>query len=409
MFRRFWWVFPVMLPVTAALGVLIAAAATFSLPKLYEGVCVIEVRPLAGDLPFSERETDSHLAEIKSREILQAVVAKLDLTTRWGMDGTQATDTLEQIVTAERIRGTDLISIRVRHTQPVDCRDIALEVANSFGAYLHGIGVSKVEEQLHELSRAVRDQEAKVEELKKVFASLVLPEPLQPGVWDGSYQPSLLEERSQEAKDAFETVNNLEQEKMEHEVRLQSLLRYKDLQLMAYVSGIVLPDNNARTLYEQYFKAVGERKEMERNGLAADDPSVLAADEQVARIMREFDETVVKIRDATEIQLGLVTERLDSFREVSAAAEANERKRKTEAYKIAYRIEKEQDLLQELKFKLIAEGIGPRMPHESVFIHDDPLLPETPVRRNLTFGGIAGILIYPFLALPLMWLLHSRN
>lgn len=359
---------------------------------------------------MSERETDSPLVEpdclteIKSREILEAVVEKLDLTARWGMDGTLATDTLEQIVDAEPIRGTDLISIRVRHTEPVDCRDIALEMATTYGAYRHVIGSRKVEARLHELSLAVRDQEAKVEEIRKTIIKIVRG----PG---GRIQT---QRSGGEAKEMFDTVMmTIEQEKAELEIRLQNLLRHKDIQLMDYVSTINLPDNSARTLFPEHLAAEAERKEMESNGLTADHPSVLEADERIARIRREFDETVVKIRDATEAQLDLVSHRLARIKEMYPADIVGVDELKTQAYVAAKQeFDVEQEVLQKLKIELSGE-VGPRMPHESVLIHDDPVIPEVPVRRNLAMnlvmGGIAGILLSPLAALPLMWLLGRRK
>jgi hypothetical protein len=61
----------------------------------------------------------------------------------------------------------------VRHTNKVDARDIADEVAKAYKAYRTEIETRDADRQLQELNKAVRDQEDKVEERRKVLATIV--------------------------------------------------------------------------------------------------------------------------------------------------------------------------------------------------------------------------------------------
>ncbi len=45
MFKRYWWILLVMLPVGLFCGFLLAAAVTYVMPKKYESFATIEVKP----------------------------------------------------------------------------------------------------------------------------------------------------------------------------------------------------------------------------------------------------------------------------------------------------------------------------------------------------------------------------
>ena len=168
--------FLAMLPVGAVVGLLFAAIITYVMPKVYESEAVIEVKPRM--IPSSESQlsaTDpqqflgTEVEVIKSRNSLEKVVTVLDLVNRWNLDKATAIQVLKGIVTTKKIQGTDLISIRVRHTNKVDARDISMEVVETYRYYRAEIETSDAERRLQELNKAVRDLEDKVEERKKLF------------------------------------------------------------------------------------------------------------------------------------------------------------------------------------------------------------------------------------------------
>ena len=165
-----------MLPVGAIVGLLLAAIITYLMPKNYESEAVIEVRPrIILSSESQQTATDpqffgTEIEVIKSRNSLEKVVTDLDLANRWNMDKVAAIQVLKGFVTAKNIQGTDLISIRVRHTNKVDARDISMEVVEAYQNYRAEIEKSDAERRLHELNKAIRDLEDKVEERKKLFS-----------------------------------------------------------------------------------------------------------------------------------------------------------------------------------------------------------------------------------------------
>ena len=100
MFKRFWWMFLVMLPIGAVAGLLVSAVITYVMPKKYESDVTIEVRPTAVGLgPLDAKgpaETEVREATprffgtefevIKSRKSLGQVADALDLVNRWNVD-----------------------------------------------------------------------------------------------------------------------------------------------------------------------------------------------------------------------------------------------------------------------------------------------------------------------------------
>lgn len=175
MFKRFWWVFLAMIPVGLIVGLFVAAVITYIMPKQFESETVIELKPLPGDSASSMTPQffGNEFEKIKSRNSLGKVVDHLALVEKWGLDKEAAIQILKGIVTAQNIRGTDLISIRVRHTNKEDARDIAAEVGRAYKIYRAEIQGSSSDRELFELKKAVFDQEAKVEERRKTLTAIV--------------------------------------------------------------------------------------------------------------------------------------------------------------------------------------------------------------------------------------------
>jgi len=197
MLKRFWWVFLAMLPVGAIGGLLVMAVVSYAMPKQYESEAIIEVKTSPSmQEGFSPRPTGCGVVfdKIKSRAFLAEVVEELELTHKWGMDQEGAIRILKEIVSNENIRGTDLIAVRVRHTDREAARDIAAEVVRIYGNYRVENLRRDRDHGLAELNKAVKEQEEKVEERRKV---------LDPVARTGSFlaEPSMSVEDDKKAMD----------------------------------------------------------------------------------------------------------------------------------------------------------------------------------------------------------------
>lgn len=394
---------------TLLLVFMTAAVITYVMPKRYESQAVIEVKPRqAGMSPLGTQMTETSGAnqmtaqffgtefeKIKSRNSLSKVVESLQLVNRWNVDKETALSILKGIVNTQNIRGTDLIAIRVRHTNKVDARDVAEEVAHAYKAYRTEIETRDAERQLQELNKAVRDQEDKVEERRKVLATIVRTKGI---IYKGSdsFYGSTGVDEDQGAKSALQIFHQLEQEKLQLESQISSLLKYDSDQLMVYASGLDLPDNIIRSLYPQYLEAKRQIDSLRINGLGDLHPTMLVALDQIENMKRQLDEGVVNLRATLQAQLDLASNRLKSVEVMKDVTKEEAIKRGLDAqdYVDAKReFETDQNLLQTMKVKQMGETISRKIPGESVEIHDDPVISNNPVSPNVTLNLVLGAVV----------------
>jgi len=453
MFKRSWWVFLVMAVIGPVFGFMIAAIITYAVPniraalktsvapKTYESEAVIEVRPRASGMsplgndmselsrsgPMTPQFFGTECMKIKCRNSFEKVVDQLELVSRWGVDKEAVLRILKEIVTARNIPGTDLISIKVRHPNKLDARDVAEEVTKAYRDYRREIEDRDGDRALVELNKAVRDQEDKVEDRRKVLATIVRTKGIIYRGADSFYGPSGGND-DLGAQDALISYQKLLHEKMQLEAQINCFLKYDSDQLMIYAIGLDLPDNIIKNLYPQYKEATRELESLKINGKDDKDPKVLAATARINAMKRQLDEGVVNLRETLKAKLDLAEERLKNAESMKGSSREDAIKRGLDAqdYVDAKRdFEMDQQLLQQMKIKQIGETISRRMPSDTVIVHDPPVIAEFPVSadplvlsdlsvtpdltRNLTLGALCGLLLSPFLALPLAWLLNRRN
>jgi polysaccharide biosynthesis transport protein len=394
---------------TLLLVFMTAAVITYVMPKKYESEATIEVKPRGGGMkPLGAMYNDAagvggvtpqffgtEFEKIKSRNSLMKVVENLELVNRWNVDKETALRILKGIVSTQNIRGTDLISIRVRHTSKVDARDVTDEVAKAYRAYRSEIESGDAERQLHELNKAVRDQEDKVEERRKVLATIVRTKGIIYKGTDSFYGQSGVDE-DQGAKNALQTFHQLEQDKMQLESQISSLLKYDSDQLMVYASGLDLPDNIIRSLLPEYQAANRQLEGLKISGLGPNHPTVRAAADQIDRMKRQLDEGVVNLRATLKAQLDLASDRLKSVEVMKddTREEAIKRGLDAQDYVDAKReFETDQELLQTMKLKQMGETISVKIPNETVVVHDQPVISDNPVSPNVTMNLVLGAVV----------------
>jgi succinoglycan biosynthesis transport protein ExoP len=394
---------------TLLLVFMTAAVITYVMPKKYESQAVIEVKPKTfGMSPLGTAMAQASGAgrttpqffgtefeKIKSSNSLAKVVDKLQLVNKWGVDKETAIRILKGIVSTQNIRGTDLISIRVRHTDREDARNVTEEVAKAYRAYRSEIEDRDADKALYELNKAVRDQEDKVEERRRVLATIVRTKGIIYKGQDSYYGTSGVDE-DQGAKNALQTYNQLLQDKMQLESQINSLLKYDSEQLMVYASGLDLPDNIIRNLYPQYLDATRQLNNLKIGGLGDRHPTVMAAVEEISAMKRQLDEGVVNLRATLQAQLAMSTDRLKSVEVMKNDTREDAIKRGLDAqdYVDAKRdFETDQELLQTMRLKQIGETITRKMPDESIVVHEEPIISQSPVSPNVTLNLVLGAVV----------------
>jgi succinoglycan biosynthesis transport protein ExoP len=380
---------------TLLLVFMTAAVITYVMPKKFESSATIEVKPrgqlmdpfgaamnqTAGVSRMTPRFFETEFEKIKSRNSLAKVGENLDLAKKWGTDKEAVIEQLKSYITTQNIRGTDLISIRVRHANREDARDIAAEVARSYRDYRREIEGRDSDRALTELKKAVRDQEDKVEERRKTLSSVFG----RGGVDDDDA-----------ARSAAEAYTKLEQEKIELGSQIQSLLKYTSDQLMVYAAGLNLPDNIVKTLYPQYLEVKRDLDASRTQGLGDRHPAVLELVQRVENMKRDLNEGVISLRATLQAQLELAEARLAKVEILKESKKqgAIQRGLDTQDYVDAKRdFETDLELLQTMKLKLIAETVSNRMSDDSIIVHEEPTIAQAPVSPNVTLNLVLGAVV----------------
>jgi serine/threonine protein kinase len=146
--RRWWWLYLVMFPMGLLIGLAAGWAWSGIFPKKYEAQVIIETRPTVAGL--GPGFLTDQMREIKSRLVLNDVASELKISEKWNVPGDKAIRLLNERISVENIRGTDLISIRVRHTNRQEAADISNALARSYAETQRKFNTPAVEVIVHE-------------------------------------------------------------------------------------------------------------------------------------------------------------------------------------------------------------------------------------------------------------------
>ncbi len=396
---------------TLLLVFMTAAVITYVMPKKYESEAIIEVRPRTGgmDIGFGTRGPSNQsimtpqffgteFEKIKTSNSLAKVVEELQLLTKWGVTKVQALDILKGIVNTQNIRGTDLISIKVRHNSKEDARDITEEVTKAYKDYRSEIENKEATIALYALNKAVRDQEDKVEERRKTLNQIVQTKGIVYRGQDSFYGQSGINE-DMTAQDALKTYNDLEDQKMQLESQINSLLKFDSDELMRFAQGLDLPENTIRNLIPLYQEATRDLSQLKIQGLGNRHRTVMAKVDEISAMKRQLDEGVVNLRATLQAQLGMINERLKGaeIRKNDMKNEAIDKGVDAQDYVDAKRnFETDQELLQTMRLEQINKTIKAKVPEDPIIVHESPQIAENPISPNvplnLALGAVVGLI-----------------
>ncbi|MEI6655857.1 MAG: von Willebrand factor type A domain-containing protein [Verrucomicrobiota bacterium] len=218
---------------------------------------------------------------------------------------------------------------------------------------------------IRELKKAIRAQEDTVEERRKLLANITRSKGI---VYHGAGM-----EDDKGAKSTLDTFNQLETEKLQLEGMIQSLLKYDKDQLMTYASGLQLPDNAVQTLYPKYLEQKSKLESLKKQGVGDRHPELQVQQQVTESMKKQIDEGVVQLRDTLQAKLDLADARYKR-----ALTSKNEKRNDavkhgldTVSYADVKRdLEGDEQLLQQMKLKLLGEEIASKMPDQCLALND---------------------------------------
>lgn len=393
---------------TLLLVFMTASVITYVMPKKFESTATVQVKPRTPGITVLGREmtessgsglmTQQFFATefeiIKSRNVLVKVAEQLELPNKWGYDKETIFMILKGIVDTQNRRGTDLIDIKVRHTNKEDARDITAEVAKAYKNYRTEIEGRDSERGLQELRKAVRDQEDKVEERRKLLTTIVRTKGIIPTGADSLYRNNGPDDGGAAA--AKVSLNKIEEDKIQLESQIKSLLNYTSEQLLVYAAGLNLPENIIKTLYPQYLEQRRRLDQLKTQGLGERHPTIQAETQNLANMRKQLEEGVTSLRETLMAQLDMATERYAKMKLNADQKNDTAIDKSVDAvdYLDAQReLATAQEMLNTMKTKLIGETIQERIPTNSIIVHEDPVISQNPVSPNVTLNLMLGAVV----------------
>ncbi len=393
---------------TLLLVFMTASVITYVMPKKFESTATVQVKPRTPGITVLGREmtessgsglmTQQFFATefeiIKSRNVLVKVAEQLELPNKWGYDKEMIFMILKGIVDTQNRRGTDLIDIKVRHTNKEDARDITAEVAKAYKNYRTEIEGRDSERGLQELRKAVRDQEDKVEERRKLLTTIVRTKGIIPTGADSLYRNNGPDDGGAAA--AKVSLNKIEEDKIQLESQIKSLLNYTSEQLLVYAAGLNLPENIIKTLYPQYLEQRRRLDQLKTQGLGERHPTIQAETQNLANMRKQLEEGVTSLRETLMAQLDMATERYAKMKLNADQKNDTAIDKSVDAvdYLDAQReLATAQEMLNTMKTKLIGETIQERIPTNSIIVHEDPVISQNPVSPNVTLNLMLGAVV----------------
>lgn len=391
-----------------------AAVITYVMPKRYTSTSVVQVNPRTPDMRifgtgFDDASGAAQMTQsffgtefevIRSQKTLLLVIGALDLTTRWGVDKEQALHTLKEIVDTQNIRGTDLINITVRHTNAEDARDVAMEVAKAYRDRRGELEQDRAQKALDKLDKALREQEDRVEEKRKVLNTIVETKNI---VYKGGESifgaAPVGADEDAVARSATMSYEQLEQEKVQLESQIKTLLGYTSDQLIDFAAGLNLPENTVKRVKPEYDDAKTQLIALKASGLGDRHPRIQAQQQIIADYRKNLDEGVAALRDTLRAQLDLTKERLLRMDELKKERRDTAVKVGIDTYDF---VEAKEDferacmMLEKMEEKYQGERIQLELPRNPIIIHEEPVLatgPSSPnVTLNLVLGAVVGLI-----------------
>ncbi len=386
-----------------------ALVITYVMPKKYESKAVVQVRPKgmggiglgATDISRLNLENNqtffaTEFEVIRAQKTLDLAIERLDLVNKWNTDPESVRRILHGVVDAQNIRGTALIEIRVRMGDPKEAQAIAKEVSEAYRDRRTKIQTDNAHKSLDQLEAAVKAQEDKVEDTRKLLSSIIRSGKFiydQENHGAGGFNPE------DEATDAARNYTKLEQDKIQLESQIETLLKYDGNQLMNYVGTLNLSDNIIPSLLPQYQAAKREFEGMKSSGLGERHPAMVQQAKVLAGMEQDLTEAVANLRESLKAKLELAKEQLTRF-------ESRMNIKKEDAVKNGLEVqnyldaknefEAQQRLLEQLKMKKISDEMDSKVLEEPIIIHEEPALSQVPVSPNVTLqlavGAVAGLI-----------------
>lgn len=385
-----------------------AAVITYVMPKKFQSIAVVQVKPstrvgvaLGNESAMTSVMTPQFFATefevIRAQLTLKLVVQRLGLMTRWSMTEEEALATLRGIVDAQNVRGTDLITITVKHTGPEDARDVAKEVYEAYKKRREDKERMILEEGMKELEKAVLDQSDIVEEKRKQRDNLLRRAPImiRDAITGVNGSNSIQTMQSMLESQVELTTTSL----AELDSTIKTIDSLNAEEVIRYAANLDAAGQELKSLYPEYQSQERILTGMRTQGLGPNHPTVLSQKGTVESLFKQLQASVVSFKDSLKLkretkvaELDDLKKRLAAFKEVAV----NNVILMTTIQGVQKEFETQQEMLDRMREKLAQDRINSKQPQNIIELHEEPLVAQYPsspnVTLNLVLGAVVGLI-----------------
>ena len=403
------------------------AVVTYLQPREYSSFATIELRPdmtpvriFENDTVASERTgfdpkfTPTQFQIITRKGVLYPVIEQLELDKKWGSIGQPmpkefAYSKLEQMLSLQEIRNTNLIQITVFSVDPAEAALLANTIAQVYMDQRISERRDLVTKGLEQLRDEVTKKEQEVNQAYAEASKLRT----ESGVVDPN--PDSLE-NSTRVEDSSVMANQAKVDEAQSQVatlssRVERLDELKREDLMRAAGLLKLDDPIIEQKLPAYQTAQTEKARLLNSGLGRNHPDVKAIQAQIDLLQQQLGQQIDSIRKGLTTQLAIAQSSLKAMQNNLGLTLNQQQEKKTASVRYLdakYRYVQERKLLEAAKTRLNTETMERTMPQQSAAIRDvaEPgHFPTKPkVFLNLVLGALAGLALGVGLAFFLEYL-----
>ncbi len=392
---------------TFLLVFLTAAVITYVMPKKYESMALVEVKPIVEADPtlgagrggmgptMTRNFINTQFEIIVAPETLGKAIDKIQLETRWGEDRSTVLKNLRGIVRTSQRRGTDLIEISVRHRDKEEAQAIAKAVYEAYKDRREELELNVRKDQLRAIKVELQNKSDRVAELRKHLmdvaekVGLIYVETESGGQTIGNVTAL----RDVAEKELYEAKNKMRQ----LESQINKLLAVDDKDLPSVASE--LPDVGFREAYNKFEEAKSELQTARASGLGERHPDIVARKARIAELDKSLRKRAINVRESLKHSLSLIKEQVENMRRVVNEQQDRglDTARSMQELNVARKeYEMARNIMDGMEARYDVEQTKLIMPTNSIIVHEVPEINGSPVSPNvplnLALGAVVGLI-----------------
>ncbi len=392
---------------TFLLVFLTAAVITYVMPKKYESIALVEVKPIvdvdptlsrggSGMGPQMTRQfMNTQFEIIVAPETLGLAINRIQLETRWGQDRSAVLKTLKGIVSTSQRRGTDLIEISVRHRKKEEAQAIAKAVYEAYKERRYDLEMTVRKEQLKAIKIELQNKSDRVAELRKRLMDIAEKVGLiyvETERGDETMGNSL-GLRDQAEKELYEAKREMEQISFQ----INKLLSVENEDLISVAAE--LPEVGFKEAYNKYEEAKSEYQTMRASGLGEKHPDIAMRKTRIEELEKSLEKRAINVRESLKHRLALTEGQVEKMKAVvnDLQDEGTEKARAIQEFNVARKeYQTALNIKEGMEVKYDIEKTKTVLPPTNIIVHqipeinDNPVSPNVPL--NLALGAVVGLI-----------------